>query len=160
MSIESAIKNLTNAFPPHPLNSAVAFAEWGKTYLDAEKFEQGVHEREWVELEADFLEHNHDALMFLGPSSIADYLPAYLASLLRRDRELSAMPMFLLSVLTRGKDAQRFDERFARLTDVQRQAIAGALVAYEVEVEGTSRQADVTEALDSYWRSLIADQAG
>jgi uncharacterized protein (DUF58 family) len=156
LSIESEIKNLTKAFPPHPIDPVAAFSEWGGTYTDAEEFRQGVRGRAWTELEAVFLERNHDALVFLGPASIADYLPAYLASLLRRDRELSALPSFLFSVLTRGKDTERFDARFARLTAAQRQAIASALAAFEVEMEGTSRQQDVTEVLDSYWRSLIA----
>jgi hypothetical protein len=102
-----------------------------------------------------FLERNHDALVFLGPSSIADYLPAYLASLLRRDRELSALPSFLFGILVRGKDTARFDERVSQLTREQREAIATALATFESEVAGTSRQQDVSEVLDSYWRSLI-----
>lgn len=155
MSIDSEIESLTKAFPQRPIDPVAAFAEWGGTYTDAEKFRQGVSGRAWTELEPAFLERNHDALVFFGPGSIADYLPAYLASLLRRDRELSAMPSFLFGVLTRGEDAERFDERFARLTATQRQAIASALAAFEVEVEGTSWQRDVTDVLDSYWRTLI-----
>jgi hypothetical protein len=149
LSIEAAIKNLTHAFPPHPLDPTAAFSEWGGTYTDAERFRQGVRGRVWSDLDAAFLERSHDALVFLGPSSIADYLPAYLASLLRRDRALSALPSFLFGVLTRGTDTERFDARFARLTSAQRTAIASALAAFEVEVEGTSRQQDVTEVLDS-----------
>lgn len=156
MSIESEIKNLTKTFPPHPIDPVAAFGEWGGTYTDAEKFRQGVRGRSWTELETAFLERNHDALVFFGPASIADYLPAYLAALLRRDRELSALPSFLFGVLTRGKDTERFDARFARLTAAQLAAIARALAAFEVELEGASRQQDVTEVLNSYWRSLIA----
>jgi len=158
LSIEAEIKNLTQAFPPHPLDPAAAFSEWGGTYTDAERFRQGVRGRAWTALDAAFLEHSHDALVFLGPSSIADYLPAYLASLLRRDPELSALPSFLLGVLTRGTDTERFDARFAQLAAGQRVAVATALAAFEVDVEGTSRQQDATEALDSYWRSLIAGE--
>lgn len=158
MAIESEIEKLAEAFPPHSIDTATAFEEWGGTYTDAEQFRRGVRGRAWTELDAAFLERHHDALVFLGPSSIADYLPAYLASLLRRDPELSALPSFLLGVLTRGQDPARFDERFARLTPLQRQAIASALVAHEAELEGMSRQRDVTEVLDGYWRSLIARQ--
>ncbi|HET9627517.1 MAG TPA: DUF6714 family protein [Kofleriaceae bacterium] len=153
--MEAEIKNLAQAFPPHPLEPTTAFREWGGTYTDAERFRQGVRGRSWPELDAAFLERHHDALVFLGPSSIADYLPAYLATLLRRDRELSALPSFLWGVLTRGASAERFDERFAQLTTAQRAAIATALAEHEHELEGTSRQEDVTEVLDSYWRSLI-----
>jgi hypothetical protein len=158
LPIEDEIKGLTQAFPPHPLDPNAAFSEWGGTYTDADRFRQGVRGRVWSELDAAFLERSHDAVVFLGPSSIADYLPAYLASLLRRDRELSALPSFLFGVLTRGTDTQRFDARFAQLTAAQRVVVANALAAFEVEVEGTSRQQDVTDALDSYWRSLRSQE--
>ncbi|HEU0034477.1 MAG TPA: DUF6714 family protein [Kofleriaceae bacterium] len=159
MSIESEIQKLVQAFPPHPLDASAAFAEWGRTHTSGPEFQRAVDGREWFELEPALLERNHDALVFFGPSSIADYLPAYLASVLRRDPELSAMPMFLFSVLTRGADPARFDARFARLTDAQRRAIASALAAFEAEVAGTSRQQDVTAALDSYWRSQLTEDS-
>jgi hypothetical protein len=158
LSIESEIKNLTTAFPPHAIDPVATFSEWGGTYVDAEKFRQGVRGKTWPDLEPAFLEHHHDALVFFGPSSIADYLPAYLAALLRRDRELSALPSFLLGVLRRSDDADRFGERFARLSSAQRLAIAHALVAAEAEAEGSSRQSDITEVLDGYWRSLLEEK--
>lgn len=158
MSIEAEIRKLADAFPPHPIEPEAAFAEWGGTYTDAERFRQGVRGRAWTELSPAFLEHHHDALVFLGPSAIGDYLPAYLAALARRDPALSAMPSFLLGVLARAQDPVRFDERFARLTPAQRRAIAGVLAAHEAELEGMSRQRDVTEVLDGYWRSAIAEQ--
>ena len=160
MSTESEITNLTRAFPPHPIDPVAAFGEWGGTYTDAERFREGVRGRLWTELTTAFLERNHDALVFLGPASIADYLPAYMTSLLRRDPALSALPSFLFGVLTRGQDPERFDTRFAHLTVTQREAIASALASYERDVDGTSRQQDVTEALNSYWRSLVAGNGG
>ena len=57
-----------------------------------------------------------------------------------------------------GKFRERFDARFALLTPTQREAVASALTAYEVDVAGTSRQEDVTDALDSYWRSLTSKE--
>lgn len=148
MASESVIEKLAEAFPPHPIDPAAAFEEWGGTYTDAERFRAGVRGRAWTELEATFLERHHDALVFFGPSSIADYLPAYLAALVRRAPALSAMPSFLLGVLARDQDPARFDERFARLTPAQHRAIAVALTAYEAELEEMSRQRDVTEVLD------------
>ena len=153
--MESEVQKLIAVFPPRAIDPVAAFAEWGGTYIDAERFRQGVRGKAWTELDVAFLERHHDALMFFGPASIADYLPAYLAPVLRRDPGLSALPLFVFSVLTRGKDTERFDELFAQLTTAQHHAIASALEKFEVEVEGTSRQQDVTEALDSYWRSLI-----
>jgi hypothetical protein len=46
------------------------------------------------------------------------------------------------------------------MTSAQRQAIADALAAFEAEHEGTPRQGAVTEALDSYWRALLAGKGG
>jgi hypothetical protein len=81
----SVIEKLAEAFPPHPIEPAAAFEEWGGTYTDAERFRAGVRGRAWTELEGAFLEQHHDALVFFGPSSLADYLPAYVAALVRRD---------------------------------------------------------------------------
>jgi hypothetical protein len=155
MSIETEIKNLVRIFPPQPIDPLRAFVEWGGTYPDAQRFRDEVSGKSWTELSPAFLEQAHDALVFLGPSAIADYLPAFLAVMLRRDRELDALPSFLLNVLTRGTDGDRFDARFAHLTAAQRQAVAEALAALEAEHEGTSRQRGVTEALDSHWRPFL-----
>ena len=152
MALGDEIEQLKTAFPPGPIDAASAFQEWGGTHDDAEAFRQGVAGKAWTELPAAFLEHHHDALVFLGPSTIADYLPAYLAVFARRDPALSALPSFLLGVLTRSGDGSRFDERFAQLTDAQRRAIARVLKACEAELVGSSRQREVTEAIDSYWR--------
>lgn len=153
LSIEDVFGEVVRAFPPHPLDPANAFAEWGTTYLDAVKFEDGVRARTWTELPASFLEYHHDALPFLGPRSIGEYLPAYLAVLLRGDPALDALPGFLLGILTRD-DPDRFDVRFAHLSPEQRRAIARALVALEAAWEGSRRQSDVREPLDRYWRNF------
>lgn len=157
MNIEAEIQQLAVAFVPRPIDPSAAFAEWGGTYTDAESFRQGVRGQTWTDLPASFLEHAHDALVFFGPSAIADYLPAYLAAVMRRDPALSAMPSFLFSVLTRGSDPARFDERFAQLPPAQRVAVARALAALERDLDGMARQQAVTEVLDSYWRSLISE---
>jgi hypothetical protein len=155
VDVADELENLKHAFPLRPIEPADAFAEWGGTYVDARAFRDGVRGKRWTELEASFLEHHHDALVFLGPSSISEYLPAYVIALVRHDPALSALPSFLLSILTRDRDDERFDARFARLTSVQRRALARTLVAYEAELVGSSRQADVSIALDSYWRAQI-----
>lgn len=155
MDVADELENLERVFPPRPIEPADAFAEWGGTYVDAKAFRDGVRGKRWTELEASFLERHHDALVFLGPSSISEYLPAYVIALVRRDPALSALPSFLLSVLTRGTDGDRFDARFSGLTSAQRRAIARTLAAYEMELAGSSQQADVSAALDSYWRAQI-----
>lgn len=155
MDVADELENLERAFPPRPIEPAGAFVEWGGTYVDAEAFRDGVRGKRWTELEASFLERHHDALVFLGPSSIPEYLPAYVIALVRRDPALSALPSFLLSVLTRGSDGERFDARFGGLTSAQRRAIARTLAAFETELAGSSRQADVSAALDGYWRAQI-----
>jgi hypothetical protein len=153
VALADELERLKVAFPAHPLDARDAFREWGGTHLDAEAFRRGVTDKTWDALPAAFLEHHHDALVFLGPSTIADYVPAYLATFARRDPALSAMPSFLLGILTRSGDGTRFDERFAQLTKAQTRAVARVLVACEAELAKSSRQREVTDALDSYWRS-------
>ena len=155
MELADELERLQAAFPLQPLDPKDAFREWGGTYLDAEAFRRGVTGMTWDALPAVLLEHHHDALVFLGPSTLAEYLPAYLAAFARREPALSAMPSFLLGVLTRSGDGSRFDERFAQLTDAQRRAVARVLVACEQELAGSPRQRDVSDALDSYWRRWI-----
>jgi hypothetical protein len=156
MIIANETAELASVFPPHPLDPTNAFAEWGVTHVDANTFEEGVRGKRWTELTGAFLEHHHDALVFFGPSSMPEYLPAYLSALAGRDPSLSAMPSFLLGVLTRKPNDPRFEALYSNLTAEQRRAVARTLVSYETKVAGSPRQMDVTEALDSYWR----DQTG
>jgi hypothetical protein len=86
------IEILNREFPRYPIDPTDTFAEWGGTYVDASAFRIGVSGRTWTELDAAFLERYHDALVFLGPSSIPEYLPAYLAKFVQRNRALSALP--------------------------------------------------------------------
>lgn len=153
MDLEARLEKLATAFPPEPIDGGRAFAEWGKTHLDAEKFSDAVQGQLWTELQPAFLEYHHDALVFMGPSSVADYLPAYLMSMLRDDPVLSSMPSFLLGVLTRSRDAARFDARFSRLTPMQRRAVGEALTDYAESLGPSGRRTEVNEALDSFWRA-------
>lgn len=155
MSVAEELENLTRLFPVHPIDSRVAFEEWGGTHVDARVFRDGVDGKRWTDLGSAFLEHHHDALVFFGPTSMPEFLPAYLSAFARRDPALSAMPSFLLGILTRERNDARFDELYSHLTAEQRRAVARVLAAYEAEVAGSSRQPDVTAALDSYWREQI-----
>ena len=153
-----AIENLKRAFPPHTIDPTNAFGEWGGTYVDAAAFREGVRAKPWTELDADFLERHHDALVFLGPQSVAEYLPAYLSKFVSRDPALSALPSFLMAVLTREGNAERFDARFSRLTADQISSVARLLVALERALECRAphcKRLDVTTSLDRYWRARI-----
>lgn len=152
-AIKAAIDELAAAFPPSALEIEAAFAEWGTSYTDAAAFKAGARGRRWDELSPRFLEHHHDALPFLGPAAIAGVLPAYLAAALGRAPGLDMLPAFLIGVLTRRDDPERFDARFGRLSPAQRQAIAHALEAWERSLEDSHRRRSITEALDSYWRT-------
>lgn len=153
-SANAALNELVEAFPPHALDPAHAFDEWGATYVDYESFEREVRGKRWNEVPATFWEFHHDALFFLGPSVMPDYLPGYLAAVVRREAALSALPGFLLEALTR-REGERFDERFSRLTSPQRRAVRSALLVLETELTGDPRAA-VSAALDSYWREESA----
>jgi hypothetical protein len=153
-TIRAAIDGLRSAFPPHPLDVRTAFDQWGKTYTDGASFEAGAQGKRWDELPAAFLEFHHDAPLFLGWPVIADVIPAYLATALRRDPQLNMLPAFLLASLTRGVDNNmtRFDAQFAQLSLAQRTAIARALAAWEQCFDTPDRRAPVKAALYSYWQ--------
>ena len=155
MALRDELAELARVFPPHAIDPTHAFSERGGTHVDANVFRDGVRGKQWTELDGEFLERHHDALVFFGPTSMPEYLPAYVSALVRRDPALSALPGFLLGTLTRDADDRHFDTLFGRLTTEQRRAIARALAAYEADVAGTPRQTDVTTALDSYWRAQI-----
>ena len=148
-----AIDELRAAFPPHPLNTEGVFAEWGGSYTDGNSFKTGTHGKRWDELSARFLEYHHDALLFLGPAAVVDMIPAYLAAVLRQERELDMLPTFLINLLTRDTDSERFDARFGRLSSAQRQAITHALAAWAGSLEDSPRKLSIVEALAVYWRN-------
>lgn len=148
--VQVALASIRAAFPQRPLDTADAFSEWGTTYIGASTFEGGARGQAWTELDAAFLERHHDALPYFGPSSICDYLPAYLTALLRGDPVLDGLPEYLLGILTRT-DPDRFDERFAQLSRAQRAAVRDALLALEDGWGASPRARVVRAALESYW---------
>lgn len=154
--IQTAIAELRAAFPPHPLDVQSAFEEWGRTYNDGARFKTEAHGKRWDELPPQFLEFHHDALLFLEPAVLAQVVPAYLATALRRDPELDMLPRFLIGVLTRSEDndneRDRFDARFGGLPAAQQEAIAHALQAWEQSFENPDRRRPISEALARYWR--------
>jgi hypothetical protein len=115
MRIETIIDDLTRAFPPYSLDAAPS------------------GDPEWPEMSStlEFLERNHDALMFLGPAVLGDYLPAFLAAVLRRAPELDVLPTFLIRSLTHGVDIDRVRARVERFTFAQRRAVENAIAALE-----------------------------
>jgi hypothetical protein len=165
VSVQEAIERLADAFPVHPLDPEHAFDEWGGTYLSVDDFKTGARDHTWRSLPMSFLEFHHDAIHFLGPSSFPEYLPAYLAAAVGRDRSLDQLPLHTVTALTRSTvnpdDTRRFDARISRLSAEQQRAVAGALAALESAHELEHNKRDVASALDSYWRNLAptGDQA-
>lgn len=152
---QKALDALRSAFPPHPLDTQGAFADWGVSYTDGAKFKAGTHGRPWDALPAQLLVFHCDALGFLGPQAVADVIPAFLAAVLRQGDGLGMLPAFLLDVLTRGAEPDpRFDARFGGLSEAQRRAVRGALEAWEAAVpEGSGRRGAIGAALASHWRT-------
>ena len=159
--LESAMDVATEieaAFPATPLGPGQAFAEWGLTYLDSEGFRTSSQGRTWRELPPDFLEYHHDALPFLGPAAFREYLPAYIAAVVLHLQQLDALPVSLASILTR-KHADtaleaRFDRRLELLNARQQRAVAMAFLFLEHSLGSSLEKKRVTEALDSYWRTV------
>lgn len=152
-----AIDDLTHAFPPRPLNADQAFGASGTTYLNADAFRDGSRGQTWDRLASEFLEFHHDATVFLTPEAFVEYLPAFLAAVLKGGPELNGLPPFLRSALTRSRDPSWFDARMDRLTAVQRSAVARALVALEESQTSRYDRQDYTEVLDEYWRPYLPE---
>jgi hypothetical protein len=155
---QAVIEELRTAFPPHALDPENMFSEWGVGYTDAPLFKKESCGKPWDELPTQFLEFHHDALLFLGPTAIVELIPAYLAAALRKEPALDMLPTFLLSVLNRNADPQRFDARFGRLTRGQRRAITQALEVWAGLFEDSPRRRSIIEALESDWRTTRCGQ--
>ena len=150
----TALKGLEAAFPASKLESEGAFGEGGTTYLSGQAFIDGARGRTWQELGAELVEDHHDALLFFTPERFVEYLPAYVAAVARGGPAIRNLPTFLRGALTLTRDPQWFDARIERLTPAQRQAIADVLVALEAATENRLDKQDLTEVVDSYWRSV------
>jgi hypothetical protein len=151
-SIETAIQDLRTEFPPHPLDTSDMFAEWGGSYLDASSFRAGAQGKRWDELSPHFLELHHDAMLFLGPAAVVEVIPAYLIAAMRGGPDLDMLPNFAIGVLTRADERERFDARFGTLPSTRKRAIARALEAWEMSLQGSHNQPPVSA--DSYWRTF------
>jgi len=93
-SLKTALSELAAAFPATDLESERAFG--GRT---------------WRELDPEFLEYHHDAMLFLTPEAFGSYLPAYLTAVANGGPAIRNLPTFLRGALTRTRDPQRFDAR-------------------------------------------------
>lgn len=153
-SIQAALDELLTAFPPQPIETERMFERWGVGYGNSQAFRTDARGKRWDELPVSFLEFHHDALLFMNPGAVSDVIPAYLAAALRRDPGLDMLPAFLLSVLNRSVERERFDERFEHLLPAKRQAITHALEAWAAALEGSHNQTPVIQALESYWRTI------
>lgn len=152
--LKTALSQLEAVFPATVLESERAFGEGGTTYLDGDQFVAGARGKTWPELDPEFLEHHHDAMLFLVPETFGAYLPAYVAAVARGGPAIRNLPAFLRGVLTRTRDPQRFDTRIGRLSKEQLQAIASVLVEIEASISSRLDKEEMAEVVDSYWRDL------
>ncbi len=143
---------LREAFPSAPLDIEQGGA-WS-SYLDADDFEATAAHGTWTQLDAQFLEHHHDAISYAPPSLFTAMLPAWLAALLADGDELDMLPYFFFPALTPGEsddDAARFHERVGLLNSAQKAAVAQALQALAGREDYADHQDDIQNALSSYW---------
>jgi hypothetical protein len=158
------LAELSAAFPSHKLDPAAAMGDAAVTYLDFPSFETGSRGRTWGNLGWEYLKLHHDAIGFLTPAGLAEYLPAYLSAAIKHHEEVDVLPVFIAGGLTRRPDEPeelaRFDDLLARLDDRQQTAVAIALAGLEALSENPFPNAPETQALDSYWRELLPKKKG
>lgn len=164
LSAEQVTGEITDAFPDRPLRPGNAFAEWGRSYPNSEKFQAQAAGRTWRTLSIKFLKFFHDALPQLGAAAFAEYLPAYLSAVINQHEAATAghLTTSLVSSLSRdkGKDTARFDARVGKLTANQQTTVARALAYLESAEEDPAERQALTEALDGYWRELLDEGQG
>lgn len=161
MSLENAIERIEDAFPSGLLDAQQAWGPAGTSYIDAAGFTEGVHGKNWRDLSQDFLTQFHDAIDYIDPARLQDFIPAYVRAVLRAPKDVTGLALFVLQALTRSTDGARFDSQFEALDESKKQAIAQALLELERVHEGGPRATAVAAALDSYWRQhAIKNQRG
>jgi hypothetical protein len=152
MSLENAIERIEDAFPPGVLDAQRVWGAAGTSYVDAAGFTEGIYGKNWRDLSQEFLTQFHDAIDYVDPARLQDFIPAYVRAVLRAPNDVSGLALFVLQALTRSTDGARFDSQFEALDESKKQAIAQALLELERVHEGRPRAAAVAGALDSYWR--------
>lgn len=145
---------LVETFPPRKLKSLDSTRGSGwRSYPNANEFESGISDREWTDLDPEFLEFHHDVIAFAPPHLFVELLPAWLDVVVHDHEALDMLPYFLLPALVRpdgANDAKEFNARAALLNRDQQKVVRLALE----RMLGDSRFADHRDGISralSFW---------
>ena len=151
---------LEAAFPKVKLDPKSAVGDAKATFLDYQAFAKDSNGRDWSQLDWEYLELNREAIGFLTPKGLADYLPALLSAAIVHYDEVDVLPTFIAAGLTRCTDEParlaRFDELAGHLDESQQKAVATALAELHRLAANPHPEAVTKVALErSYWRKLL-----
>ena len=150
---------LEAAFPKVKLDPKSAVGDAKATFLDYQAFAKDSNGRAGSQLDWEYQEQTRDAIGFLPPTGLADYLPALLSAAIVHYDEVDVLPTFIAAGLTRRADEParlaRFDELVGHLDETQQKAVATALAELHRLAANPHPEAVTKVALDSYWRKLL-----
>lgn len=154
MDTQELLEQLHVAFPAECIDGNTAFAQWGRTYLDASEVARAIDGKTWQQVDHPFLVLRHDALGFLSTRELVQLLPVYLRSVVEEGLRSPALDSLLVE-LTRPKREPalgRFDALVATLTASQREVIAAVLEwISEMDPHGSPGNA-ARAALGATWK--------
>lgn len=154
MGKKDLVEQLRAAFPAERIDGEAAFAQWGRTYLDAGEYAQAINGKTWEELDTGYIVRRHDALGFLSTHELVQLLPVYLRSLVEEGVMSPALDAVLVELTkpTSEPASGRFDALVGALSAPQRKVIATVLgYIAEQDRDGSPGRAAVV-ALNSAWK--------
>jgi hypothetical protein len=160
--VKTLLQEIAGEFSARPLDNSGEFSNFGASYLEVDSFRSGTQGKTWQELDWTWLKSHHDAVHFLTPRGVAEYLPAFLSAALAHYNDMDVAPRSIASVLTRpdADDAagqSRFDEISASLTDGQRRIVAAALEQLAALSGDDRPEEPARRALASFWHQHLAE---
>lgn len=154
MGKQDLVEQLRSAFPAERIDGEAAFAQWGRTYLDARDFARAIDGKTWEALDHQYIVRRHDALGFLSTRELVQLLPVYLRSIMEEGLMSPALDSVLVELTKPPREPAggRFDALVAALSVPQRKAIAAALgYIAEQDPDGSPGRA-ASAALSNVWK--------
>jgi hypothetical protein len=139
------LEQLPVAWPPHPLDPSTR--DWSDEN-GGDSFRDGVRGLSWTEIPDDFLRQQYGMLSYLRGEVFGEVLPAWIASSLREDSQVTSWLVYQFSPTT---SPDRFAARFSELTSAQREVIVHTLEVLEMRYAGKPYAAEIETVRKNHW---------
>lgn len=130
MTDHELLQEIHDRFPPRALDPDQAFDPQGGSYLNIDEFRHNSQKYTWEELNLKFLRFHYDSLQQLSPLGFVDYVPAFLAIMIRDRPHVDIIPLAVLAAVTPSpipSIAARYKERIHALNDGQKTTILNVI---------------------------------